>query len=66
MSERRGVQNPPRNHGQCGLCFRHDADLYMIAAGDYIGWVCDECRRQLQDCFIRRFCGTAEETEPGE
>jgi len=38
----------------------------MIAAGDYIGWACGECRKQLRDGFIRQFCGTVEHTEPGE
>jgi hypothetical protein len=67
MIERRGLlPHPPQTHGTCGLCGAHNRDLYMIAAGDYIGWACGECRRQLRDSFIRQFCGTVEHTEPGE
>jgi hypothetical protein len=38
----------------------------MIAVGDYIGWACGECRRQLRESFLRQYCGTVEQTEPGE
>jgi hypothetical protein len=55
-----------RKKGQCGLCFKRDTDLYMVAAGDYIGWACEECRRQLRDSYLRKFCGTIEFTEPDE
>jgi len=33
---------------------------------DFIGWACETCRRELNDCTLRLFCGAAEETEPGE
>ena len=67
MTERREARpKTPQRHGKCGLCGGHNRDLYMIAAGDYIGWACGECRRQLRDSFIRQFCGTVGETEPAE
>lgn len=66
MNDRRGTPAPPRNRGTCGLCGGHNRDLYMIAVGDYIGWACGECRRQLRESFLRQYCGTVEQTEPGE
>ena len=52
--------------GTCELCGERDRELRILMLGDFIGWACEACRRQLGDCQQRRFCATAEETEPGE
>lgn len=56
----------PRRNGTCELCGGHRRELRILAQVDFIGWACDECRRQLYECQVRRYCGTGEETEPGE
>ena len=58
--------NAAQKHGKCELCGGHGRDLRILVLTDWIGWACESCRRQLRDCQVRRFCGTAEETEPGE
>lgn len=50
----------------CELCGEPGRELRMLFIGDFAGWACPECVRQLQDCQVRRFCATGEETEPGE
>ena len=52
--------------GTCELCGGHGRDLRILTLPDCICWACEECRRQLMGCTLRRFCGTVEETEPGE
>ena len=56
----------PQRFGTCELCGGHRRQLRVLAQADFIGWAGEECRRQLNDCQVRRFCGTGEETEPGE
>jgi len=57
--------NSPK-HGDCGLCGATDCDLWMFFIGDYGGWTCEECIRQIRECQVRRYCPAGEETEPGE
>ena len=59
-------QQDPRRNGTCELCGGHGRELRILALVDFIGWACEECRRQLFDCQLRRFCAAGEETEPGE
>ena len=56
----------PRRVGICELCGGHRRELRILAQVDFIGWACDECRQQLYECQVRRYCSTGEETEPGE
>ena len=59
-------QEDPRRNGRCELCGGHRRELRVLTVGDFIGWACGECRRQIQDSAVRRWCSTGEETEPGE
>ena len=59
-------QEDPRRNGTCGLCGGHGRELRVLAVNDFIGWACEECRRQLRICQVRRFTPAGEETEPGE
>ena len=52
--------------GTCELCGAHGRELRILAMADFIGWACGECRRQMAEWVPRRWCGTVEETEPGE
>ena len=52
--------------GTCELCGGHNRELQILAQAEFIGWACAECRRQLFECQVRRYCSTGEETEPGE
>ena len=56
----------PRRTGKCELCGGHGRELRILEQADFIGWACEECRRQLNECQPRRYCSTGEETEPGE
>lgn len=56
----------PRRVETCELCGGHRRELRILIQMDFIGWACEECRRQLYECQVRRYCGTGEETEPGE
>ena len=53
-------------HGTCELCGAHNRELRILILPDCICWACEACRRELEKCTLRRFCGTVEETEPGE
>jgi hypothetical protein len=67
MKERRGIARElPKTRGRCQMCFGHDRELRMLFIGDFIGWACEECRRQLRESVERQFCATMEHTEPGE
>lgn len=52
--------------GTCDMCGKEGQDLRMMLFNDFAGWACEECRRQLAECQVRRYCSTGEETEPGE
>ena len=59
--------NPdPRRNGTCELCRGHGRELRILAQVDFIGWACEECRKQLAECQLRRFCSTGEESEPAD
>ena len=55
-----------RRTGTCEMCGGHGRELRILALPDFIGWACEQCRRELHGCTLRRFCCSAEETEPGE
>lgn len=59
-------QEDPRRAGTCELCGGHGKELRILCQTDFIGWACGECRRQLGECQIRRYCGTGEQTETAE
>lgn len=63
MIERR---QDPKQHGTCELCGGHRLKLRIMAQADFIGWACEECRRQLNECQVRRYCPTGEQTETAE
>ena len=52
--------------GTCELCGGHNRDLRILVIADFFGWACEECRQQLQQCQVRRYCSTGEDTEPSE
>lgn len=52
--------------GTCEICGAHGRELRVLAMTDFLGWACGACRRQLAESVPRMWCGTAEETEPGE
>ena len=56
----------PKSHGTCELCGAHDKDLRILFVGDFFGWACEICIRQIRDCQERRFMPACEHTEPGE
>lgn len=58
--------NIDKKVGTCELCGGHRRELRVLAAADFIGWACEECRKQLWESAARRYCGTIEETEPAE
>ena len=63
MIERR---QDPKQYGTCELCGGHNRELKILFVGDFIGWACKQCRQQIQDCTVRRWCSAGEQTEPGE
>lgn len=52
--------------GTCELCGRHNAELHVLVLPDWIGWACDECRDEMQKCFLRQIQAAAGHTEPAE
>ena len=67
MSEHRGIfPKTATRHGKCELCGGHNRDLWIMAQGDFLGWACEECIRQLRECQVRRYCSAMEETETEE
>ena len=60
------IQEDPRRTGTCELCGGHGRELRILCQADFIGWAWGECRRQLWECQIRRYCGTGEQTETAE
>lgn len=52
--------------GTCEVCGAHGQELGILAMTDFLGWACEACRKQLAESIPRRWCGTTEETEPGE
>ena len=68
MDKRQGTDgaDPGKRTGTCGLCGGHNRELRILAQADFIGWACAACREQLAMCQVRRYCGSGEETEPGE
>ena len=59
-------QEDPRRNGRCELCGGHGRELRILFVGDFLGWACEICRRQIQDSTVRRWCAAAERTEPCE
>ena len=57
---------PAQRTGTCELCGGHNRELRILVIGDFIGWACEICRRQLRECQPRIWCSAGEETEPGE
>ena len=60
------TEDPRKQNGTCEMCGGHNRELRILAIDDFIGWACDECRRQLRECIPRLFCSAGEETEPRE
>ena len=48
------------------ICEIYEQELGILAMTDFLGWACEACRKQLAESIPRRWCGTTEETEPGE
>lgn len=60
------ASEPGRRRGTCELCGAHNRELRIMAMTDFIGWACEDCRKQLQKSTERLFCGSVEWTEPSE
>lgn len=52
--------------GTCELCGRHNTELHVLVLPDWFGWACDECRDEMQKCFLRQIQAAAGHTEPAE
>ena len=65
MTNLRPSSNPERI-GTCELCGGHGRQLGILLISDFIGWACEQCRRELGQSLPRRYNGAGEETEPGE
>lgn len=52
--------------GTCQLCGGHGRELRILAVDDFLGWACEQCRREIGMSLPRRFVSAGEETEPGE
>ena len=63
MIERR---QDPKKSGTCELCGGHGRELRILAQADFIGWACEDCRRQLAECQVRRYHNAGENTEMAE
>lgn len=59
-------RSDPRRRRNCELCGGQGRELRILAQAEFIGWVCEDCMRELRDCQTRRYCAMWEETEPGE
>ena len=57
---------PFEKHGTCELCGRHNAELHVLILPDWTGWACDECREQMQMCYLRQIQSAAGHSEPEE
>ena len=62
----RSELNPPGKAGTCELCGGHGRELHVLVLPDWIGWACDECRDEMQKCFLRQIQAAAGHTEPAE
>ena len=52
--------------GTCELCGGHERELHVLILPDWTGWACDECRDEMQKCFMRQLQAAAGHTEPAE
>ena len=57
---------PPVKQGTCELCGAHNQELRPMVLLDFIGWACDQCKKQISECEPRRYVHTGESTEPSE
>lgn len=57
---------PLEKYGTCELCGGHNRDLHVLILPDWMGWVCDECREQMQMCYLRQIQSAAGHSEPAE
>lgn len=62
----RSELKPLGKTGACELCGGHGRELTMLILPDWIGWACDECRDEMQKCFLRQIQAAAGHTEPAE
>ena len=56
----------PERSGTCELCGGHGRQLKVLAIGDFIGWACEQCVRELGRGLPRQYIPQNEETEPCE
>lgn len=61
---RSGKAARAERRGTCELCGKHNQALRILAVGDFIGWCCPECMRELRDSMIRKAMFRADWTEP--
>ena len=61
------LRTPPlKRSGTCELCGGHGRKLGVLAVGDFIGYACEQCIRELAQGLPRRHIPPNEETEPSE
>lgn len=66
MKKGNGELKPFGKTGTCELCGGHNRNLRVLILPDWIGWACDECRDEMQKCFLRQIQAAAGHTEPAE
>ena len=52
--------------GRCQLCGEQGKTLKALFIGDFAGYACQECRKQLEECTARKYVSASEESEPAE
>lgn len=56
----------PRRNGHCEMCGEFCGELFHIVAYGYDNFVCEKCRRKIQERIKRRYMTAGEHTEPAE
>lgn len=60
------ASNKPGRAGTCQLCGGHGRELKILAIGDFWGWACEQCVREVGESLPRRYLPGGEQTEPSE
>ena len=69
LDEEMKIRIAPREQktqGTCQICWMREQQLRILTLGNFLGWVCPVCFRQLKDTRERLFIDAGEWTEPAE
>ena len=56
----------PQRTGTCRLCGGRGRALRILVIGDFTGFACEECHRELGKSLPRRYVPAGEQTETSE